>query len=217
MGESAVTIGKRAMTEHSELQTNRQIIIGFFAGERQAEHALNVLVERDFPLDRVSILGKAGASGDDPLGVYYPTVGDRMKGWGRMGALWGGLFGLLGGAAGMFVLPGLGAVVAIGPIAEALVGAAAGAGLGGGVLAGGAALSELTHAIHRMGIPQDRLEEVQRHLEQGRYLLLLIVDQDATDDWLESLRRAGADPVWRFPYAGLTDAVAAQFSGEDTG
>ncbi len=205
------------MTENSELHTHRQIILGFFTNEQDAEHALNALIEQDFPLDRISILGKAGGSGDDPLGVYYPTVGERMKGWGRMGALWGGLFGLLGGAAGMFVLPGLGTMVAVGPIAEALVGAAAGAGIGGGVLAGGAALSELTQAIHRMGIPQDRLEELQRHLEQGRYLLLLIVDRGETDDWLASLKEAGADPVWHFPYAGITDAVAERISGQEGG
>jgi hypothetical protein len=32
------------------------------------------------------MLGKASSSGDDPLGLYYDSAGERMKGWGEMGA-----------------------------------------------------------------------------------------------------------------------------------
>ncbi len=61
------------------------------------------------------------SAGDDPLGIYYTGVGDRMKGWGALGAFCGALWGLLAGAAGMFVIPGLGGaeVVDVFPLAAA--------------------------------------------------------------------------------------------------
>ena len=133
--------------------TDRDIILAFFDREETAQGAVNSLIEQDFPLDRVSVLGKPGGAGDDPLGVYYTSAGERIKGWGKMGALWGGLFGLLGGAFGMFVVPGIGPMMIAGPLIDTLVGA----GVGGALMAGGASLSELTVAIHRMGVPQASL------------------------------------------------------------
>ena len=102
---------------------SERLLIALFDQESSAEKAVGTLVERDFPMDMLSVLGKGNASGDDPLGLYYPGVGERMKGWGAMGAFWGGLWGLLAGAAGMFFIPGLGPILAAGPIVEALAGA----------------------------------------------------------------------------------------------
>jgi hypothetical protein len=200
------------MSDNEGQNPERRIVIGIFHDEESAQQAIDTLVERDFPLDRVSVLGKVNASGDDPLGVYYPTVGERMKGWGLMGAFWGGLFGLLGGAAGMFVLPGIGATVAVGPIAQALVGGAAGAGIGGGVMAGGAALTELAQAAHRMGIPEERLEELHDLIQQGRFLVMLIVHRSEAEASGSLLENSGADPLWTYPYVGYSDAVAGKMS-----
>jgi hypothetical protein len=125
--------------------------MAFFPEESRAESALKALIEKDFPLDRVSMLGKASSSGDDPLGVYYDSVGERMKGWGEMGVFWGGLWGLFTGAAGMFLVPGIGPILAAWHAMEALVGAAAGAAVTGGVLAGAGAASQLTVAVRRKG------------------------------------------------------------------
>ncbi len=43
-----------------------------------------------------------------------------MKYWGRMGALWGGLWGLLLGAA-LFWMPGIGALLVASPLAASIV------------------------------------------------------------------------------------------------
>ena len=37
------------------------------------------LVDEDFPPDRVALLGKAGGSGDDPLGIFYLITGERVR------------------------------------------------------------------------------------------------------------------------------------------
>ena len=58
---------------------------------------------------------------------YYNT-GDRMKYWGRLGAVWGGFWGLLFGAA-FFAIPGIGPVLVAGPLVAWIVGALEGLSL----------------------------------------------------------------------------------------
>lgn len=191
------------MTEHAAPKTDRSLILAFFDREDAAQAALDLLVEQDFPLDRVSILGKPGGSGDDPLGVYYPAAGERIKGWGKMGALWGGLLGLFGGAFGLFVVPGIGPMMIAGPLIDALIGA----GVGGALMAGGASLSELTVAIHRLGVPEERLQEAQRFIESGHYVLLLIVSDEENERWQQRLKQRSPQALWSYPYVGIGDVL----------
>jgi hypothetical protein len=194
------------MNEASTQETRRTVLMAFYPDAEQAEAGLKTLMSEDVPMDRVSLLGRASSSGDDPLGVYYPNVGERMQGWGKMGAFWGGLWGLLTGAAGMFLVPGLGPLLAGGPVVQALVGAAGGAAVTGGVMAGAGAASELTVAIHRMGVPDERLEETRARLARGEHLLMLIAAADESEGWNALLQETGADPLWAYPYVGLTEA-----------
>ena len=91
----------------------------------------------------------------------------RAKTWAAHGAFWGGLWGLLGGAAGVFVVPGFGAVFAAGPIVQVVGTTLAGAALGGGAMAGAAAVSELAVALHQVGVPKGRLAAFHQAIEQG--------------------------------------------------
>jgi hypothetical protein len=195
------------MRRASARETRRSVLMAFFPDAREAQTGLELLMGEDLPMDRVSVLGRASSSGDDPLGVYYPGVGERMKGWGKMGAFWGGLWGLLTGAAGMFLVPGLGPLLAAGPVVEALAGAAGGAAVTGGVLAAAGAASQLTVAIHRMGVPEQCLEETRERLDRGEHLLILIGGSDETDRWETLLEESGAGPLWVYPYVGLTEAA----------
>jgi hypothetical protein len=196
------------MNETIEHHTGRHVLMAFYGDDERAGNALETLMRKDFPMDRASLLGKVGSSGDDPLGVYYPRIGDRMKGWGKLGAFWGGIWGLLTGAAGMFLIPGLGPLLASGPVVEALVGAAGGAAVTGSVLAGAGAASQLGVAIHRMGVPEDRLEETRERLGRGQHLLLLIVADEETRSWRETLDATAPDDLWGFPYVGIREALA---------
>lgn len=186
---------------------HRRVLMAFFADGKQAAAALETLIAKDFPMDRISLLGKAASSGDDPLGVYYANVGERMRGWGKLGAFWGGLWGLLAGAAGLFVVPGIGPLLAAGPVVEALAGAAGGAAVTGGVLAGAGAASEFTVAAHRMGVPEERLQETRDLLARGEHLLMIIVAAKESERWGGLLADSQADPLWTFPYFGLADAL----------
>ncbi len=91
------------------------------------------MIDQNYQMDLISVLGRIHAVGDDPLGIYNLNVGERMKAWGEYGAFWGGLWGMLAGAAGFFIIPGVGPIAAAGYIVEALAG---GAVIGAGSMAG---------------------------------------------------------------------------------
>jgi len=157
----------------SDASGEKQVLLAVFDEAVKAEAAVHRLIEKDFPMDKLSLLSKAQRIGDDSLGIYYTNVGERMQGWGKLGAFWGGLWGLLTGAAGLFVIPGLGPVIATGPIVQVIVNTVAGAGVAGGVMAGAAAASQLSVALRQMGIPEERLQALHDAIERGDYIVML--------------------------------------------
>jgi hypothetical protein len=87
-----------------------------------------------------------------------------MMYWGKMGAFWGGFWGLLFGSA-FFMIPGLGPILAAGPVVAWIVGALEGAALVGGVSALGAGL-------YSMGIPKDSIVKYETALKTDQFLLI---------------------------------------------
>jgi hypothetical protein len=81
--------------------------------------------------------------------VGYYNVLDRMKVWGKTGAFWDGLWGLLFGSA-FFWIPGLGPLLVAGPLVSWFVGA-----LQGAIVVGG--LSTIGAGLYSLGIPKDSI------------------------------------------------------------
>jgi len=193
------------MNNHSELQDSKQkprlvLAVGVYDDEEKASRVVEKLITEDFPADRISLLHKSGSgSGDDMLGLAYSDTEERLKVWGKHGLFWGGLWGLLAGASGLFVLPGIGSLLAAGPIVEALGGAIAGAAVAGGAMAGAAALTELATTLHKMGIPQAEIETIHNAIEQGHFVVILHCSANEADRYAIYLRWAGADPVVLIP------------------
>ena len=179
----------------SHVHADKKLVVGVFDSQEKATRLVEKLIQEDFPADQLSLLHKSGGLGDDVLGLTYSDSKDRIKIWGEHGAFWGALWGLLAGTTGLFVLPGVGSLLAAGPIVEALGGAVAGATLAGGAMAGAAAVTELTTALHRLGIPEEKLKELHNFIEQGHYLIVLHCSTSQSDFCLVQLRWAGADPV----------------------
>ena len=146
-------------------------------------------------MDQLSILHKAGGSGDDFLGIAYSDEKQRFRVWGVEGALWGSLGGLLAGAAGLLLLPGIGPVFIAGPLIDAIAGAAVGAGL----MTAGAAVTRLTIALRRYGLPEDKLEVLHQAVMDGKTVLLLHCGQEKPDVLRQRLLWKGADPVLNMP------------------
>ncbi len=181
-------------------QPRLDLLIGVFDNEKQAESLVERLIGEEFPPDRLSVLHKGGGLGDDILGIAFDSAGDRIKAWTGQGALWGGLLGLLAGASGLFVLPGLGALMAAGPIVEALAGAVAGTLIGSGGMAGAAALGQLASALHHIGIPEDQLKQLHQWVDQGRVVVILHLDPGTgLQQYRTKMEWAGADPILELP------------------
>jgi hypothetical protein len=166
-----------------------------FANPDNAHAVVEDMIKHDFPMDQVSILHKAGGQGDDVLGIAYSDEKERFKVWGAEGALWGSLGGLLAGAAGLFLLPGIGPILIAGPVIDALAGAA----LGAGVMGTGAAITHLTIALRRAGIPEDKLEILHQAIMDGKTVLILHCGYDNPEAWQQRLIWTGADPVFTMP------------------
>jgi hypothetical protein len=80
-------------------------VVAIYHTHTGAEEAVKELQRGGVDMHKLSIVGK-GYHTDEQVVGYYNT-GDRMKYWGKMGAFWGGFWGLLFGSA-LFVIPGSG-------------------------------------------------------------------------------------------------------------
>jgi hypothetical protein len=134
-----------------------------FKTHTEAEDAVRLLMTSGFDPKKLSLIGKGYHSEQQPVGFY--TAGDRIKSWGRSGAFWGGVWGLLFAPA-IFFLPGLGLVAMVGPFVSMLVGILEGAVLVGGASALGAALIQL-------GVPQDQVVKYENALTVDSYVLMV--------------------------------------------
>jgi hypothetical protein len=87
-----------------------------------------------------------------------------MKYWGKLGAFWGGLWGMLFGAA-FFVIPGLGPILVAGPLVAWIIGA-----LEGAVVVGG--LSALGAGLYGIGIPRNTVLQYEAAIKADKFLLV---------------------------------------------
>lgn len=175
------------------------ILAAIFDDPRRAQEVAEQLIGHDFPMDRISLLRHAGGVGDDFLGVSYENERERLKFWGEQGAVWGALGGLLAGAMGLFLVPGVGPLLVLGPFVDVIAGAVAGSGL----MTGAALVTRLTIALRRMGIPDEDLEHLHRSIMDGRTLLLLQYGKRDKTDWRHIVNWSGAESVKVFSGAGV--------------
>jgi hypothetical protein len=127
--------------EMSELNA----VVAVYGTHVGAEEAVKELQRAGIDMRTLSIVGKDSHTDEHVVGYY--NTGDRMKYWGKTGAVWGGFWGLLFGSA-FFAIPGLGPMLVAGPLVAWIVGALEGAAVFGGLSAIGAGL-------YGMGIPKD--------------------------------------------------------------
>src|ERR1035438_5779791 len=123
----------------------RSAVVAIYDMHVGAEEAVKKIQRAGIDMRTVSVIGKDSHT-DEHLVGYYNT-GDRMKYWGKFGAFWGGFWGLLFGS-GFFAIPGIGPVLAAGPVVAWMVGVLEGAAVVGGVRALGTGLCSI-------GIPKD--------------------------------------------------------------
>lgn len=138
-------------------------VVAVYHTHTEADQAVKELQRGGVDLRKLSIVGK-GYHTDEQVVGYYNT-GDRMKYWGKIGAFWGGFWGLLFGSA-LFIIPGLGPILAAGPVVAWIV-----AGLEGAVEGG--ALGALGAGLFSIGIPKDSIVQYETALKTDQFLLIV--------------------------------------------
>jgi len=138
-------------------------VVAVYDTHVQAEQAVKELQEGGVDMKSLSIAAKDTHTEEHVVGYY--NAGDRMKYWGKIGAFWGGFWGLLFGSA-MFAIPGLGPVLVAGPLVAWIVAGLEGAAVFGGVSAIGAGIASI-------GIPKDSILQYDVALKSDKFLLVV--------------------------------------------
>jgi uncharacterized membrane protein len=167
------------------MQSDPSSVVAIFGRHEEAEDAVKELKNASFNIKKLSIIGRDYHTEDNVVGFY--NTGDRVKYWGSLGAFWGGLWGLLFGAAFLFI-PGIGPVVAAGSVVSWIV-----AALEGAVVFGG--LSALGAALVSFGIPKDSVIKYETAIKANKFMLVAHGTADEVEKARAILQTTKAEQV----------------------
>ena len=144
-------------------------VVAVYDSHEEAERAVKALQRAGVDMRSLSIAGRDTHTDEHVVGYY--NAGDRMKYWGKVGAFWGGFWGLLFGSAA-FAIPGIGPILVAGPLVSWIIAGLEGAAVVGGVSALGAGLVSI-------GIPKDSVIKYEMALKTDKFLLIVHGAPDA--------------------------------------
>ncbi|HLH24448.1 MAG TPA: hypothetical protein VK066_18150 [Chloroflexota bacterium] len=153
--------------------------VGYFRDRGAADRAYDALRAAGYDKDDISIMGR-GMEGRAGLADT-----DRDNVSAGQGAVTGGIFGLLLGAAAMLI-PGIGPVVAVGPLAAGLAGVVTG-GVTGAVVGG------ITGALVKAGVPEEEARWANERFAAGGYLVTVRTDEHGYGKARGVLEAAGGE------------------------
>ena len=133
-------------------------VVGLFDSTELAQTAVQDLCESGIAADNIGVAMRSQGAGDTATQVVGGTGASVTTG-AIGGSILGGLAGLLIGV-GALTLPGLGPIVAAGPLASTLLGAGVGAAAGG-----------LIGALVDAGVPEDEARLYHTGVERGGVLV----------------------------------------------
>lgn len=167
----------------------KNAVVAIFQSHLEAETSIRELQFAGFDMRKLSIVGKDFHTEEHVVGYY--NAGDRMKVWGKLGAFWGGFWGLLFGSA-LFVIPGLGSLVVFGPLVIWVVAALEGAVVGGG-------LGALAAALYSLGIPEDSCLQYETAVKSAKFLVIAHGTEAQVAEAKSILHMAGAEHIGVHP------------------
>lgn len=156
-----------------------KVVVGLYDRIEDARSAVEALVNHGFRREDISLVA-ADAKGE--YRSYVSQEGGEEVASGAatgagIGAVLGGLGGLLVGL-GALAIPGIGPVLAAGPLVTALAGAGIGAAAGG-----------LIGALVDLGIPEDQAEKYAEGVRRGGTLVTLTAGEDMASDAVDIMNR----------------------------
>ncbi len=141
----------------------------------QAEQIIERLQSSGFPSSEISIL-MPDTDGKHDIGHVKATKApEGAKTGAAAGGLTGGVIGLLAGI-GALAIPGVGPLIAAGPIVAALTGAGVG-GTAGGIVGG----------LVGLGIPEIEAKRYDQKLRAGNYVIAVHARDDDEEDRAEQI------------------------------
>ena len=161
-----------------------KLVTGLFKSRTAAEAVVNILAERGYTRDEISVL-MSDATKSKEFAIETGThAADGAGIGGAIGGAVGATLAAIAAVGTSLAIPGLGLVVA-GPLAAVLAGAGAGGATGG-----------LIGALIGAGIPEHRAKVYDAGLRQGGILLGVEARTDEDADQLEKLfEELGAEHI----------------------
>lgn len=152
-------------------------VIGLFDSVDDARRVVQELIDYGFESDAISMVTREN-------GQYVTERGDEGTSGVALGAgagaTIGGLGGLMVGLAAL-AIPGIGPVIAAGPLATTLAGAGLGAAAGG-----------IIGALTDLGIPEEAAHYYAEGVRRGGALVSVATGDDMADEVAEIMARYGA-------------------------
>ncbi|SFL39002.1 general stress protein [Pelosinus propionicus] len=171
---STTAMAPPANNNTANTQHANQTVIGVFESRARAENAVNTLRKQGFTTEEINIVSKKQNHQDQDK-----TYDDDITDGTLTGGTLGGIGGLLMGA-GALMLPGIGPIIAVGPITAAVGGAIAG-GIAGGLI--------------DWGIPAEASHRYEQEVAGGSILAIIRTDTTKVNSAAEILRQNGAKDV----------------------
>jgi hypothetical protein len=157
---------------------------GIYASREMAENAVDRLIAAGFRNEDISVLLQDNVGTKDFAHEKHTKAPEGTATGVVAGGLIGGTIGLLAGI-GTLAIPGLGPLIAAGPIIAALTGVGSG-GIVGGVIG----------ALVGMGIPEYEAKRYEGRIKEGGILLSVHCD---SSEWVSKaktlLRETGAEDI----------------------
>lgn len=159
-------------------------VFGIYASREGAERAADSIVNSGFSASDISVLLPENL-GNRSIGTEKATKApEGATAGGSTGAVLGGALGLLAGI-GALAIPGVGPLIAAGPIMAALAGAGVGGAVGG-----------VTGALIGMGIPEYEAKRYEGRIQKGGILLSVhCASSDEVKRAKDIIERTGGEDV----------------------
>jgi hypothetical protein len=164
-------------TKYIRRYTMEGTVVAVFREQRSAEQAVRDMREQGFGDDEISIIAKdeRRRGGGGEMSYENQNLADGTTTGGALG----GLAGLLAGA-GALLIPGIGPIIAAGPLAGALTGVVTG-GVAGGLI--------------DYGIPEERGQHYEDRVREGKVLVTVRSEEEETQSAMDILKENGAEEV----------------------
>ena len=150
-------------------------VFGIYATRSMAEEAVDRLMADGFRNEDISVLLQDNVGTKDFAHEKHTKAPEGATAGGVAGGVVGGTLGVLAGI-GVLAIPGLGPLIAAGPVIAALT------GIGSGTIVGG-----LIGALAGMGIPEYEAKRYEGRIKEGGVLLSVHCDNA---DWVDRGKRA---------------------------